>query len=65
MFTVVLVDDEVYARQGLRQFTDWNKHGFDMGEAIALFGSMVCGPAPYWVPSRMNVPYCTGCPFGP
>lgn len=30
MFKVVLVDDEVYARQGLRQFTDWNKYGFDI-----------------------------------
>lgn len=28
MFKVVLVDDEVYARQGLRQFTDWARHGF-------------------------------------
>ncbi|MCI3925121.1 response regulator transcription factor [Paenibacillus sp. TRM 82003] len=28
MFKVVLVDDEVYARQGLRQFTDWAKYGF-------------------------------------
>ncbi|WP_114380934.1 response regulator transcription factor [Paenibacillus prosopidis] len=30
MFKVVLVDDELYARQGLKQFTDWNKHGFDI-----------------------------------
>lgn len=30
MFKVVLVDDELYARQGLKQFTDWNKYGFDI-----------------------------------
>ena len=30
MFKVVLVDDEIYARQGLKQFTDWRKHGFDI-----------------------------------
>ncbi|MFS0722742.1 response regulator [Paenibacillus sp. 1P07SE] len=30
MFKVVLVDDEIYARQGLKQFADWNKHGFDI-----------------------------------
>ncbi|GBF72674.1 DNA-binding response regulator [Paenibacillus sp. 598K] len=30
MFKVVLVDDEIYARQGLKQFTDWSKHGFDI-----------------------------------
>ena len=28
MFKVVLVDDEIYAREGLKQFTDWSQHGF-------------------------------------
>lgn len=30
MFKVVIVDDELYARQGLKQFTDWNKYGFEI-----------------------------------